>query len=136
MYGLHANNIKIVKSCKAAFIHERIIYCNTRYNTVVGEKGIKLLGSKLQRIAIARAFLKNLKILLLNEATSAVDNIMEKSICKSLKSRGKDQITLIITYRLSTVKGIDKIIFLKKGEVKKRGSHTKLLNQHGLYYEI
>jgi len=86
LYGLHANNIKIVESCKAASIHKRIIYCNTGYNTVVREGGIKLLGGKCQRIAIIRAFLKNLKILLLNKAISAIDNITEKLIRKSLKS--------------------------------------------------
>ena len=78
-----------MESCKAASIYKRIVYCNTKYNTVVGEGGIKLLGSKRQRIAIARAFLKNLKILLLNKAISTMDNITEKSIRESLKSQGK-----------------------------------------------
>jgi len=82
LYGLHANNIKIAESCKAASIHKRIIRCNTGYSIVVREGGIKLSGSKRQRIAIARAFLKNSKILLLDEAISAIDNITEKSICK------------------------------------------------------
>ena len=86
MYGLHTNNIKIVKSCKAASIYKRIISCNAKYNTVVREGGIKLSSSKRQRVAIIRAFLKNLKILLLNEATSAIDNITEKLIRESLKS--------------------------------------------------
>ena len=88
-YGLHANDVEIAESCKAASIHERIIRCNAGYSTVVGEGGIKLSGGERQRIAIARAFLKNSKILLLNEAISAVDNITEKLIRESLKSRGK-----------------------------------------------
>jgi ATP-binding cassette subfamily B protein len=75
-----------VKSYKAASIYKRIIYYNTRYNIVVKEGGIKLSGGKRQRIAIVRAFLKNLKILLLNEAISAIDNITKKSIRESLKS--------------------------------------------------
>jgi ATP-binding cassette, subfamily B, bacterial len=86
LYRLYTNNIKIIESCKASSIYKRIIYCNARYNTLVGEGGIKLLGGKRQRITIAKAFLKNLKILLLNEATSTIDNITEKSIHESLKS--------------------------------------------------
>ena len=128
LYGLHANNVEITESYKAASIHKRIICCNAGYSTVVGEGGIKLSGGERQRIAIARAFLKNLKILLLDEATSAIDNITVKSIRKSLKSRGKGRTILTVAYCLSIVKGADEIIFLEKGEVKERGNYTKLLN--------
>ena len=117
-----------MESCKASSIHKRIIYCNTRYNILVRKEGIKLLNSKCQYITIIKAFLKNLKILLLDKAISAINNIMEKSICKSLKSQRKDRTILIITYHLSTVKGANKIIFLKNREIKKKGSYTKLLN--------
>jgi len=99
-----------------------------RYNTVVRERGIKLLGGKRQRITITKAFLKNLKILFLNKATSTIDNVIEKSISESLKSQGKGQTTLIVTYCLSIVKGTNEIIFLEKGKIKERGSHTELLN--------
>ena len=125
-----------MESYKAVSIHKQIIHCNTRYNTVVRERSIKLSGNKLQHIAITRAFLKNLKILLLDEATSTIDNITEKSIHKSLRSQEKGQTTLIITHHFSTVKGTDKIIFLKKGEVKERRSYTKLFNQYKSYYEM
>ena len=81
-------------------------------------------------------FFKNLKILLLDKAISAVDNIIEKLIRESLKSRGKGQTILIVAHCLSIVKGANEIIFLEKGEVKKRGSHTKLLNRRGLYYKM
>ncbi|OCK88672.1 uncharacterized protein K441DRAFT_469539, partial [Cenococcum geophilum 1.58] len=80
LYGLYTNNTKIGESYKAASIYKRIIYYNTRYNIVVREGGIKLSGRKHQHITIARAFLKNLKILLLNEAISTIDNIIEKLI--------------------------------------------------------
>jgi ABC-type multidrug transport system fused ATPase/permease subunit len=103
---------------------------------VVRKGGIKLSGGKRQRIAIARAFLKNSKILLLDEATSAIDNITEKSIRESLKTQGKGRTILTVTYRLSTVKGANKIIFLENGEIKERGSYTKLLNRRGSYYKI
>ena len=95
---------------------------------MVGEGGIKLSGGKRQRITITRAFLKNLKILLLNKAISAIDNIIKKSISESLKSQGKGQTTLIVAYYFNIIKGANKIIFLEKGEVKERGSHTKLFN--------
>jgi len=74
--------------------------------------------------------------LLLNEAISTIDNITEKLIRESLKSRGKGRTILTVAYCLSTVKGANKIIFLEKGEVKERGSYTKLLNRCGLYYKI
>jgi len=99
------------------------------YNTVVREGGIKLLGGERQRITIVRAFLKNSKILFLDEAIFTVDNVMEKSISESLKSRGKGRTTLIVAYRLSIVKGANEIIFLEKGEVKERGSHTTKCGQ-------
>jgi len=89
LYGLYINNIEIIKGYKAASIYKWIIYYNAGYNIVVGEGGIKLLGGERQRIAIARAFLKNLKILLLNKAISAIDNIIKKLIRELLKSRGK-----------------------------------------------
>jgi len=89
LYGLYTNNIEIVEGYKAAFIYKRIIYYNARYNIVVKEGGIKLLGGKRQRIAITKAFLKNLKILFFNEALFTIDNIIEKLIYESLKSRGK-----------------------------------------------
>jgi len=95
---------------------------------VVKEGGIKFLGGERQRIAITRAFLKILKILLFNEAIFAINNIIEKLIYKSLKSRGKGQTTLIVVYCFSIVKIINKIIFLEKGEIKERGNHTELLN--------
>ena len=95
---------------------------------MVREEGIKLLGSKRQRITIARAFLKNLKILFLDKAIFTIDNITEKSISKSLKSQGKGQIILIVAYCFSIVKNANEIIFLEKGEVKEKRSYTKLFN--------
>jgi len=89
LYGLYTNNIKIVEGYKAAFIYKQIICCNARYNIIVEEGGIKLSGGKRQRITITRAFLKNLKILLLDEAISAIDNITKKLIRESLKNQRK-----------------------------------------------
>ena len=85
-YGLSAKANKIKKACKAAYIHDWIMRCKARYNTKVGEEGVKLLGGKRQYIAIIRAVLKNLKILLFNKATSTINNLIKVLICKSLKS--------------------------------------------------
>jgi len=95
---------------------------------VVREGGIKLLGGERQRITITKAFLKNLKILLLNKAIFTIDNITKKLIRESLKSRGKGRTILTVIYYLSIVKSTNKIIFLEKGEIKERGSYIKLLN--------
>jgi len=89
LYRLRINNIKIIKGYKAASIYKRIIYYNVRYNTVVKEGGIKFLGGECQRIIIARAFLKNLKILLFNETIFIINNITKKLIYESFKSWGK-----------------------------------------------
>jgi len=125
-----------VESYKAASIYKWIIYYNAGYNIVVGEGGIKLLGGERQRITIVRAFFKNSKILLLDKTISAIDNITKKLIRESLKSRGEGWTILTVAYYFSIVKSTNEIIFLKKGEVKERGSYTKLFNWYGLYYKI
>jgi len=94
------------------------------------------LGGKCQHIAITRAILKNLKILLLNKVISTIDNLIEILIRESLKSQVEGRITLIIAYYLNIIRDINKIIILEKGEVIKRGSHTELLSRRGLYYNI
>jgi len=86
------------------------------------------LGGERQRIAIIRAILKNLKILFLDKAISAINNLIKMLIYKSLKSQAESRITLIIAYRLNTIRDADEIIVLEKGEVTERGSHTELLS--------
>ena len=127
-YGLSAKTNKIEEACKAAYIYNQIMHYKAQYDTKVGEEGVKLLGSKHQRIIIARAVLKNPKILLLNKATSAIDNLTEVPIRELLKSQVECQITLIIAHCLNTIKDANKIIILDKEEVTERGSHTKLFS--------
>ena len=86
MYGLNIKANEIEEACKAAYIYNQIIGFKTQYNTIVGEESVKLSGGKCQRITIIKAIFKNLKILFFNKAISAIDNLIEVPICKSLKS--------------------------------------------------
>lgn len=103
------------------------------YETVVGERGLKLSGGEKQRVAIARTILKAPQILLFDEATSALDTHTEKEIQASLGEVATGRTTLAIAHRLSTVVDSDEILVLEAGEVKERGTHTQLLAKDGLY---
>lgn len=104
-----------------------------KYETSVGERGLKLSGGEKQRVAIARTILKNPQILLFDEATSALDSHTEKEIQTSLRLVSKDRTTLVIAHRLSTIVDADEILVLKSGEVVERGTHTQLLSEEGEY---
>lgn len=103
------------------------------YDTMVGERGLKLSGGEKQRVAIARTVLKAPPILILDEATSALDTTTEQDIQAALDVVSKNRTTLVIAHRLSTVIGADEIIVLKAGEIAERGTHAQLLEQNGLY---
>ena len=103
------------------------------YDTMVGERGLKLSGGEKQRVAIARTILKNPPILMLDEATSALDSYTEKEIQDALEIVSKDRTTLVIAHRLSTVVNADKIIVLEAGEIIEEGTHPELLEKGGLY---
>jgi subfamily B ATP-binding cassette protein MsbA len=106
------------------------------YDTVVGDRGVKLSGGQRQRIAIARALIRNTEILILDEATSSLDNISEKIVQESLKESRKNQTTLIIAHRLTTVEHADKIVVLDNGEVVEEGTHDALLEKGCFYYNL
>ena len=107
-----------------------------RYNTVVGERGLKLSGGEKQRVAIARTVLKNPSIYFFDEATSALDSATEKEIIKNLEAISKNKTTLIIAHRLSSVSNADNIIVIDQGKILESGNHEKLLNSKGLYSEM
>jgi len=136
-YGkIDATDEEIIEASKKARIHDFIMEQDEGYNTLVGERGIKLSGGQKQRIAIARLFLKNPRILILDEATSSLDNITETLIQESLEELSKNKTTITIAHRLSTVKNADEIIVLGSEGIKERGSHEELIKNGGYYANL
>ena len=131
-----ASEDDIINAAKNADIHDFVISLPDGYETLVGERGLKLSGGEKQRVAIARTFLKNPKILFFDEATSALDSSTEKEIQKNLENMSKDKTTLIIAHRLSTAAYADNIIVLDKGSIIEQGSHNYLLDLKGKYFEM
>ena len=128
-----ASDEEIIKAAKCASIHDFIMELPDGYDTYVGERGTRLSGGQKQRISIARVFLKNPPILILNEATSALDNESERWIQKSLEELSKNRTTITIAHRLSTIRDADEIIVITEDGIAERGTHAELLSQNGLY---
>ena len=123
----------VEEAAKLARIHDFIMDLPDGYNTIVGERGLKLSGGEKQRVAIARTILKRPRILLFDEATSALDTHTEKEIQVSLREVSNGLTTLVIAHRLSTVVDADEILVLDKGEIVERGNHSTLLDKNGAY---
>lgn len=139
MYNLkyanpHATDSDVFAACRAAKIHDKILTFPDGYSTRVGERGLRLSGGEKQRIAIARTILKNPRIILLDEATAALDSETEQHIQSALRELAKGRTTLVIAHRLSTVVGADQILVLRHGEVVERGTHEELLKRRGRYW--
>jgi len=134
-YGrLNASMRNIVKVAMAANAHEFIMKFPKKYKQLVGERGIKLSTGQKQRIAIARALLRDPKILILDEATSALDSVSEKLVQEALKRLIQGRTTFIIAHRLSTIRHADKIFVFEKGRIIERGKHDELMKKkNGLY---
>jgi ATP-binding cassette subfamily B protein len=133
---LDASDEEIQQAAKHANIHDFISSLPDGYQTVVGERGLKLSGGEKQRIAIARVILKNPRILVFDEATSSLDSHSEQLILEALKKVAEKHTTLVIAHRLSTIIDADNIIVLDKGKVVEQGSHQQLLEEEGLYSHL
>ena len=131
-----ASEQDIYKAAKNADIHEFIKTLPDGYNTLVGERGLKLSGGEKQRVAIARAILKKPSIFFFDEATSALDTTTEKEIQKNLEMISNNKTTLVIAHRLSTAADADNIIVLDKGKIIEQGRHEELLKLNGKYSEM
>lgn len=128
-----ANQQEIEAAARSAHVHEFIMSLPQAYQTVVGERGLKLSGGEKQRIAIARAFLKNPEILIFDEATSSLDSRTEQAIQSELRHLAESKTTLIIAHRLSTVIHAHQILVMEHGHIVERGTHAELL-AHGRIY--
>ncbi len=126
----------IYEVAKKAEVHEEVLEFPKGYQTIIGEKGVTLSGGQRQRISIARAFAKQAPILILDDALSAIDTKTEEALLGNLKEIRKGKTTIVISHRISTIQGMDKIIVMDQGEIKEIGKHEELLMLEGLYYEI
>lgn len=137
LYGKpDAKNTEVVTAAKNANIHDFILSLPERYDSYIGEKGIKLSGGQKQRISLARAFLKNPAILILDEATSALDSEAEIIIQQALEKLTMGRTVLVIAHRLSTIKNANEIVVLTDEGIKEKGDHDKLIAKNRLYSKL
>ena len=132
----YATDDEVVRAARAANAHDFVMNLPQGYNTIVGEKGYSLSGGERQRIAIARALIHNPPILILDEATAALDTETEKLIQDAIDKMTENRTTFAIAHRLSTLRNADKILVIDHGRVAEFGTHLELLNQRGIYYKL
>jgi ATP-binding cassette subfamily B multidrug efflux pump len=129
----NATDEEVEAAAKSAVVHDNIIGFNKKYETILGERGITLSGGQKQRVSIARAIIKNPKILLFDDCLSAVDTETEEAILSNLQEFCKDKTTIIVSHRVSSAKNADRIMILDEGRIIEQGTHNQLLNQEGYY---
>lgn len=134
--GKGYDQLEIEEAASLAQVHDNIAAFTSGYDTMLGERGVTLSGGQKQRVSIARAVIKNPKILILDDSLSAVDTHTEEEILRGLKRIMEHRTSLIIAHRISTIKDADEIVVLDDGAILERGTHDQLLAHGGLYYEL
>jgi ABC-type multidrug transport system fused ATPase/permease subunit len=136
-YGrLDADETEIVEAARAANAHDFIMRLPKKYKTPLGERGARLSGGERQRVSVARAFLKDAPILILDEPTSSIDSKTEAVILDALDRLMKGRTTFMIAHRLSTIRNPDLILVMDQGRIVQRGAHDELLAEEGLYRQL
>ncbi len=131
-----ASKEEIIAAARNAVIHDNIVEFKNGYETILGERGVTLSGGQKQRTSIARAIIKNPKILIFDDCLSAVDTETEEKILSNLERVSKNKTTFIISHRVSSAKNADKIIVLDQGEIVQQGVHNQLIEEDGYYKEL
>ena len=131
-----ATDEEVIEAAKAAFAHDFIMDMPQGYDTMIGERGVRISGGQKQRVTIARAIIRNPSILILDEATSSLDTESEHQVQKALEQLMKNRTTIVIAHRLSTIQNASRIIVMSGGRVIQEGTHDELLTQGGLYQEL
>ena len=134
--SINASKEAIQEASKEALVHKNIIAFKKGYQTMLGERGVTLSGGQIQRVSIARAFIKDPKILLLDDCLSAVDTDTEEEILKHLKKIAQNKTTLIVSHRISSLKHADQIIVFENGKIVQQGKHLDLTGVSGYYKEL
>ncbi|GAI08786.1 unnamed protein product [marine sediment metagenome] len=127
---------EVIKAAKYADAHSFITKLPNGYDTLVGDKGMRLSGGQAQRIAVARAMIREPEILIFDEATNNLDNISEVAVQKAIDEVSKDHTVIIIAHRLSTIVNADKILVLEDERVVEEGTHKELMEKRGAYWEL
>lgn len=136
-FGMESASMEdVIAAAKVANAHEFIMNLENGYDTVIGDRGMTLSGGQRQRISIARAVLKNPPVLILDEATAALDTESERLVQDALAKVMSNRTSIVIAHRLSTIQNADEIVVLVKGQIVERGTHTELLAKGGVYRHL
>ena len=136
MYEKSISKNQIVQASKEIGIHEFIMSLPNGFNYVVGERGVTLSSGQRQLIAFLRVYVRNPKILILDEATASIDSSTEALLQNALKKLSENRTTIVIAHRLSTIVNADKILLLEEGKILEEGTHRSLLEIKGEYYKM
>ena len=134
--NVEATQDEVIEAAKNAAVHQNIMGFAKQYDTILGERGITLSGGQKQRVSIARAIIKNPRIVLFDDCLSAVDTETEEEIFKKLQEISSNKTAVVVSHRVSSAKSADHIIILDEGEILEQGNHEDLIQQDGYYKKL